>query len=222
MTKTVPQSEASIAEGDAFAPKRGRPTADQSAAIERSIRDAATQAFLSAGYERTSMEAVAAQAGVPKSTLYKRYPDKRALLRAVLSDRVSAWCEIERGHGPEDDIETRLKRLAANIVLHATTPEVQAFWALVSTAWSEPEQASERQDAIGYTKMMDGLEKEIRQFGPPSGIVARDPRRVATALMAMLGGWIEYVAPTTPDRGREGERFAHAAVEMLMRGTAAW
>lgn len=168
------------------------------------------------------MEAIAAQAGVPKSTLYKRYPDKRALLRGVLSDRVSAWCEIERSHVPGDDLELRLKHVAADILRHAATPEVQAFWALVSTAWSGPDETNERHEAIGYTKMMAGLEREIREFAPRSGIDARDPKQVATALMAMLGGWIEYVAPTLSHPEEEARRFAHAAVEMLTRGTAAW
>jgi AcrR family transcriptional regulator len=220
--KTVAELEEVCEGNEPFEPKRGRPSASQSAAIERSIREAATQAFLSSGYERTSMEAVAAQAGIPKSTLYKRFPDKRALLRAVLSDRVAAWCDMERKQGPNDDLELRLKLLATDILHHATTPEVQAFWSLVSTAWSDPADARERQDAIGYTKMMDGLEQEIREFGPASGITARDPRQVATTLMAMLGGWIEYVAPTVAVQDEEAERFAHASVDILMRGVAAW
>lgn len=220
--KTVLQLEETAEKEEPFEPKRGRPSASQSAAIERSIRDAATKTFLASGYERTSMEAVAAQAGVPKSTLYKRFPDKRALLRAVLSDRVAAWCGMERTHDPSHDLEQRLKQLAADILRHATTPEVQAFWSLVSTAWSDPGEARERQDAIGYTKMMVGLEQEIREFGPASGINARDPRQVATALMAMLGGWIEYVAPTLARSDDEAKRFAHAAVDMLMRGASAW
>lgn len=218
----MPDLKQSAAADAPFEPKRGRPSASQSAAIERSIREAGAQAFLSSGYERTSMEAVAALAGVPKSTLYKRYPDKRALLRGVLSDRVSAWCDAERDHHPHDDLEQRLKRLAADILHFATTPEVQAFWSLVSTAWSGPGGAKDRQDAIGYTKMISGIEQEIREAGPASGITAKDPHHVATALMVMLGGWIEYVAPTVIKRDEEGRLFAYAAVEMLMRGVAAW
>lgn len=168
------------------------------------------------------MEAVAMRAGIPKSTLYKRFPDKRALLRAVLSERVSTWCLAERRQDLGDDLETRLKSLAADILRHATTPEVQAFWSLVSTAWSGPDEARCRQDVIGYTKMVDGLVEEIRRFGPRSGIFARDPRQAGTALMAMLGGWIEYVAPSTPCSEEDAVRFAHAAVDILLHGSAAW
>lgn len=220
--KSVPKEKTATPASGAFAPRRGRPTARQSAAIDRAIREAAMQTFLADGFEGTSMEAVATRAGIPKSTLYKRFTDKRALLRAVLNERVAAWCLTERGPDPGDDLATRLKRLAADILCHAATPEVQAFWALVSTAWSSPEEAHQRQDVIGYTRMVEGLEREIRRLGPRNGIKARDPRRVAVALMAMLGGWIQYVAPTAADPGKEAARFADAAVDMLMRGTEAW
>lgn len=208
--------------GAIVVPKRGRPTADQSAAIDRAIRDVAVQSFLSKGYERTSMEAVAAFAGIPKTTLYKRFPDKRALLRGILKDRVSTWCLRQGEQDAGLNLETRLKHLATEILRQAVTPEVQAFWSLVSTAWSGPHEAAERQEAIGYTKIVDGLEREIRQYGPASGVVARAPRQVAVVLMTMLCGWIEYVAPALPSADEEAPHFAESAVDMLMRGSSAW
>lgn len=218
----MPKEHMADARDVSFTSRRGRPTAQQSAAIDRTIREAAVQAFLSDGFEGASMEAIATRAGIPKSTLYKRFPDKRALLRAVLNERVDAWCMAERTHDLGDDLEARLKRLATDILHHAATPEVQAFWGLVSAAWSSPEEAGQRQDVIGYSRMVEGLEQEIRQFGPRSGVVARDPGKVAVALMTMLGGWIEYVAPTAAAPEDEAARFAGAAVDMLMRGTEAW
>ncbi|MET0588729.1 MAG: TetR/AcrR family transcriptional regulator [Novosphingobium sp.] len=220
--RLVPKMRDTTAGNEPFEPKRGRPTAPQSAAIERAIRDAATQAFLSAGYERTSMEAVAGQAGVPKSTLYKRYPDKRALLRAVLSDRVSAWSAIEPARAGGENLELRLKHLAAEVLNRATNAEVQAFWGLASAAWNGPNEVSERHEAIGYGQMITELEREIRELGPLSGIKAQNPRQVATALMAMLGGWIEFVAPTAADPETEARNFAQNCVELLLRGSAAW
>lgn len=218
----MPDLKQPIAVDAPFEPKRGRPSASQSAAIERVIRDAAAQSFLSAGYERTSMEAVAAQAGVPKTTLYKRYPDKRSLLRAVLRDRISAWGEVDRPFTSGESLELRLKSIAAKILHRATTPEVQAFWALASAAWSSSEEIGGRHEAIGYEKIMTQLERDIRELGPESGIEVRDPRRVATALMAMLGGWIEFVAPTSKAPETDAREFAESCVDLLMHGSAAW
>lgn len=220
--KTVSKFAASVDLDEPFQPKRGRPNANQSAAIERAIREAAAQVFLSVGYERASMEMIAVHAGVPKSTLYKRFPEKRALLRAVLGDQVAGWCEIDRSHTADDDLEQRLKHLATDILQHATKPEVRAFWALVSTAWSGPDETSERHEAIGYTKMIAGFEREIRELGPRAGITARNPHQVATLLMTMLCGWIEHVAPTANKSDDDARRFVHGAVDMLIGGSAAW
>jgi len=49
------------------------------------ILEAAKPLFLASGYTATSMDDVAAQAGVSKTTLYKRYPSKAALFAAVIS-----------------------------------------------------------------------------------------------------------------------------------------
>jgi AcrR family transcriptional regulator len=47
------------------------------------ILDAAATLFAATGYEATTTNAVAAQAGVPIGSLYRYFPDKRALLGAL-------------------------------------------------------------------------------------------------------------------------------------------
>jgi AcrR family transcriptional regulator len=208
--------------GKAFAPRRGRPTADQAEAISRAIIAAATEIFLAAGYEGAAMDAVAARAGVPKSTLYKRYPDKKALLRAVVRQRLSEWALSVREEDLGDDLETRLKHLAAAMVVRAISPELRAVYGLVASAWGGPGEAATRRDAIGYSAMLDRLAREIRDHGPKRGLRAQDPRRPAGALMAMLNGWLLWDAPAEGDLEAQAVRFAHTAVELLMKGSAAW
>lgn len=55
-------------------------------AKRRQITDAARSLFLAQGYARTSMDAVTAEAGVSKQTLYAYFPSKDALLLAILDD----------------------------------------------------------------------------------------------------------------------------------------
>lgn len=174
---------------------------------------------MSEGYEGASMEAMAARAGVPKSTLYKRYPDKRELLRAVLRERLDALTIAVRDDVLGDDLEVRLKHYAANMLLRAMSPEVRAVFSLVTSAWSS---ADERREVIGYTAMRARLAREIREFGPRRGIVAKAPEQAAGSLMAMLTGWIEWEAPANGDVDAEAVRFAHVAVELILRGSAAW
>jgi AcrR family transcriptional regulator len=206
----------------AFTPKRGRPTADQAAAIANTILAAATEIFLSEDYEGASMEAIAARAGVPKSTLYKRFPDKRTLLRAVLKERVATWAPPDEDGLLSDDIEQRLKQHAVWLLTRATSAEVRSFLGLVASAWKEPTEAASRQEVIGYTDMVERLAREIREYGPKRGIHAKDPMRVASALMAMLAGWAGMSGPGPELAPGQATAFAHTAVELLLHGSAAW
>ncbi|MBV8085816.1 MAG: helix-turn-helix transcriptional regulator, partial [Chloroflexi bacterium] len=51
----------------------------------RAIVEAATTLFLRHGYAGTSMDQVAALAGVSKQTVYKQFADKERLFQAVVS-----------------------------------------------------------------------------------------------------------------------------------------
>jgi len=207
-----------------FISKPGRPTADQAAAISRAILGAATDCFLASGFEGTSMEAIAAKSGVPKSTLYKRFPDKKSILRAVLEQRVAAWsvAASQQNRVVSDDIEKRLKQYVVSLVIWGTSSEVRAFSGLAASAWGGVGETLSRLDVIGFSSMVTFLENDIREFGPRSGIAARDPRRVAMALMAMVSGWLAFRTSPEQAAGKEAANFADMAVELLIHGSSAW
>src|SRR5678815_821106 len=56
------------------------------------VVDAARTLFLRKGYAGTTMEEIAAQAGLTKRTVYNNYGDKEALFREVVAD-VLAYAE---------------------------------------------------------------------------------------------------------------------------------
>ena len=65
----------------------GRPRRRVSGAVRRaSILDAARSEFGRAGYDGSSTAAIAAAAGCAESVLYRHFPSKLAILRAVLAD----------------------------------------------------------------------------------------------------------------------------------------
>ena len=104
-------------------PRRGRPTRVESEAIERRLREAAVAAFVANGFDGTTMQAVAAAAGVTKRTLYAKYPDKRALFAAVIP-RALADMPF-RDADPEvldGDLESALRVLAHQIVARLVEP----------------------------------------------------------------------------------------------------
>lgn len=68
-------------------PTRGRPRHPET---DRQILNAALRLLGRDGYARMSLDAVAAEAGVTKPTIYRRYPSKTALAEAALAALAAA------------------------------------------------------------------------------------------------------------------------------------
>ncbi len=62
----------------------GRPTREGAATLTRQILDDARAAFAKKGVANASIEEIAARQAISKHTLYRRYPNKQALLAAVV------------------------------------------------------------------------------------------------------------------------------------------
>jgi TetR/AcrR family transcriptional regulator, mexJK operon transcriptional repressor len=99
--------------------RRASPAVDaepRSARKRRAIVQAATTVFLANGYLGTSMDEIAARAGVSKQTVYKHFADKQRLFAAIVtatveeaSDRVHDEVRNLRDSG---DVEADLRDLA--------------------------------------------------------------------------------------------------------------
>lgn len=74
---------------------RGRPRDERAS---RAITEAARRQLAELGYARLSMESVAAEAGVARATVYRRYRDKADLVTAALADQ-----DVLAEPGPSDD-----------------------------------------------------------------------------------------------------------------------
>jgi AcrR family transcriptional regulator len=64
----------------------GRPSRADTLRLRQRILEVACELFLAGGYGSTSIEAVAARAGISKRTLYHRFDDKPALFTAVVHE----------------------------------------------------------------------------------------------------------------------------------------
>jgi hypothetical protein len=121
-----------------------------------------------------------------------------------------------------DSLEQRLRLYAVWMLTWGMSTEVRTFARLAASAWSGPDEIASRHDVIGYTGRVDDIEREIRELGPQEGVVAKDPRQVATALTAMLAGWLEQKGPAAQPSEAEAIAFANTAVDLLLNGKAAW
>lgn len=85
---------------------------------------AARKLFLEAGYGATSMDKIAAEAGVSKRTVYSHFQNKENLFAAIMGD----MCDLIGGENPNEPIpveapEQILKHLGLHIIESVLEPE---------------------------------------------------------------------------------------------------
>ncbi|WP_211101102.1 TetR/AcrR family transcriptional regulator [Azospirillum oryzae] len=111
----------------------GRPTREQAAAIDARILDGARAVFCRKGVANSGLEEIAAELGVSKHTLYRRYPNKAALLEAVVGRDVvrfrEALLSAAAGEGRALDA---LRRAAFHYVEIGSSRDYAAFYLSVS------------------------------------------------------------------------------------------
>ena len=98
------------------------------------IREAATRLFLERGYQLTSMDEIAAAAGVSKQTIYTHFAGKEELFADLVlanAERVDAFILGLREGMDAPDVRGYLRRLARAYLAFVIRPEVLRLRRLV-------------------------------------------------------------------------------------------
>ena len=97
----------------------GRPTLSN-----EELLDKALDLFLEQGFERTSIDAITAAAGMAKRTVYARYGDKTSLFKAALKRAIDEWIvPVERLREAEtSDLEDSLLAIGQILVANIMSP----------------------------------------------------------------------------------------------------
>jgi TetR/AcrR family transcriptional repressor of mexJK operon len=142
--------------------KSGRPLRADALKLRERILQVATELFLEEGYGSTSIESVAARAGVSKRTFYDRFEDKATLFAAVVHriiDEIRPPASVPLLAGP--NLPEILRRLAGLILKAALAPQAIALHRLVTGESSRfPELARAVEDDGGQaeaTALIGGL-----------------------------------------------------------------
>lgn len=78
------------------APQLTPPRIDRAERTRQRILVAAGHCFSSAGYAKTTVEAIAARAGVSKGIVYHHFRGKEQILERVLASTLSEWSEVSQ------------------------------------------------------------------------------------------------------------------------------
>jgi TetR/AcrR family transcriptional regulator, mexJK operon transcriptional repressor len=211
---------------------RGRP-AGGSGPKGEAIAAAALRLFLRDGYERTSVDAIAAEAGVSKRTIYNRYRDKENLFLSVLWDTYGAmmvtFAEIAESHlgdarlgdaGADGtgDVQQDLTAFAREAAARVTTAPERI--ALVRLLLAEaPFFPGLIRQEMGSQTMHGIIERHLARLAKAGRLVIDDPAEAADHLLALTTNQINArtLFGTVPMSDAELDRVITAGVAAFVR-----
>jgi AcrR family transcriptional regulator len=202
-------------------PRRGRPRDPERL---RRIVEAAHSHFNAHGLERTSVDAIAADAGVSKMTIYSHFASKEGLFEAVIRDRTDRVMGGLPGVEALDPKQPQKALLAVGgqfLTLAREEDALGQFRSLYGAAGSQPEacQAFYRQ---GADRLIGDLATYLRRADAQGTLNIRHPRRAADLFLSMfLGdGHIRGLLKLDMPDARENRALLREAVRVFIAAYA--
>jgi AcrR family transcriptional regulator len=188
---------AMTSEEDAPPPERtrpgpGRPRRDQVEQRNAELLDHALDLFLERGFERTTIDAIAASVGMAKRTVYARYGDKATLFKAALQRAIDDMVvPIERLRAAErDGVEECLLGIARILVANLMSREGLRLMRITnSESYRMPEIGAytyERGTRVTISYLADLFRRLERAVGRSMPKAEADD--AAIAFLNLLGG----------------------------------
>ena len=159
------------------------------------VVDAARTLFLQKGYAGTTMEEIAALAGLTKRTMYNNYPDKEALFTQIVADVIAYAEAFARGLHEEftvgitaTNLAEKLDDLGRRMALAIARPEVIALRKLlIGEARDFPALAADYYDRAPG-QVIDALASGFAHLTRRGLLQVKDSRRAAAQFAYLVAG----------------------------------
>lgn len=199
--------------------RTGRPTRAEAVEIDRRIQTVAVESFVSNGFDGTTMEAVAAAAGVTRRTLYAKYRDKEALFVAAVPLALATSLSGIPLEVPDGSLEEVLRSLARQIIARLVEPQAVK---LRRFAMLESARLAALDEPAGVHIYFDSIRAiaDVLAAHSELGDVATEDLQAASDLfVAMVAGGSTLLADFGVYRTSEQEaRHIDAAVALFLHG----
>ncbi len=194
-------------------------------AKREAILQAAGRLFLEHGFERTTMDTVAAAAGVSKLTVYNHYHGKEGLFRALIAHKCQEYFEgRDFEHLGTLPPQQALTRVANGFLGLMYQGEVLSLYRLLIGGASEHASQNRAFYDAGPRPTVESLAGLLAGFHARGQLRVADPERAAEHLLAMLQGCMHQrallnVEPALP-RARALKEHVEDVLAVFMRAYA--
>ena len=197
-------------------PQRGRPRDPERG---RRILEAAQRHFNEHGLERASVDAIAADAGVSKMTVYNNFGSKEGLFQAVVRDRSATVVAGFPGAGSldPDQPEKALLVIGARFLALVRGDALGALRAVYGVAGVQPEVCRALYEE-GPERVNGELAAYLRRAHSAGTLKVRNPVQAADLFLSMfmgsghIRGLLKLEMPDT----RENKALLREAVRVFM------
>lgn len=200
-------------------------TLDRSGRKRGAVTEAATSLFLSKGYDGTTMDEVAALAGVSKPTLYRYFADKEQLYAAIVAATIDDIDTLLRLVADElaasDEPREGLGRLAGKFLTALTQPDLLRLRRLVIANAERFPEVGRDWFSRGFGRVLQTLAGAFQRY-VANGRLRMDDPLLAADHFAGLVLWIPLnramFSGSCETDPAELVRYADAAVDAFLRG----
>ncbi len=194
----------------------GRPTLS-----DDKLLDIALDLFLQNGFERTSIDAIAAAAGMAKRTLYARHDDKVTLFKAALTRAIEKWIvPVERLRAAEcEGVEDTLQNVGQMLLANILSPAGLRLLQLSNTVSVSMPEIAAHNTRIGTEPTLAYLADLFRRRLLPAAAPAQEADEAALAFLHLVVGGPASMAGWGVQSGREAiEAHTRYCVRLFLYG----
>ncbi len=196
----------------------GRP---KDLAKRRAILDAAKNLFLRHGYDGSSMDAIAAEAGVSKLTVYSHFTDKETLFSAAVQAKCQEQLPELLFELVEDaPIDSVLLNIAHGFhTLINSRESVELHRVMVAQGSQDPKLSRMFYEA-GPQRLLEEMAHLLRQADRAGKLRIDDPCNAADQFFCLVKGGANFrllVGCGEPQQDETAARHVQAAVAMFIR-----
>lgn len=164
---------------------RGRPRSETK---HQNILEAATRLFTEQGYDGTSVDDIAAAAGVSKQTVYSHFGNKETLFGLAVAEKVRDSGVDAEGIDTSEPPDVLLPRIARQFVTLVKSPEALRIYAICTNSTDSHPRISELFYRYGPLKTVEVLADYLEAQDLAGNLNLPDPKAAAWQFFCMLKG----------------------------------
>ena len=202
-------------------PRKGRPTREEAQARQDALLECAIDHFLERGYERATLEAIAADVSMTKRTVYAKYDDKAALFVAAVTRAIEKFAideaAIEATRGT--DLAETLRNIAMlRIDLVATREGLRLQRIIQTESYRFPAIFTDYY-RLATRPTVRFLERVLREECETGTLALPDAAQAASVFMSMaVSGPVRFITSGNPLSRAEIDDHVAFSVRLFLDG----